>query len=130
MSKAGNRHKSEQLGMPHGTAANKLRKMLMFEMAQCLELDTCFRCGKKIETTKELSVEHKQGWLNTKDPIGLFFDLDNVAFSHLGCNNKAPKNCIPSKIKHGTFWGYHRGCRCADCKKAKQQANIKYRGRK
>lgn len=78
-----------QLGMAKGTAANKLRKMLLFNLIQRCGLDTCHRCGGKIETLRELSIEHKQAWLHSEDPVGLYFDLDNIAFSHLSCNSKA-----------------------------------------
>lgn len=31
-------------------------------------------------------MEHKIAWLDGNDPISLFFDLNNTAFSHLKCN--------------------------------------------
>lgn len=82
----GNRKKTEQLGMPHGTATGRLKKNLMFQMMHKLGLNNCYQCGKSIDTSGELSVEHKIPWLDSEDPVGLFFDLDNIAFSHLSCN--------------------------------------------
>ena len=82
-----NKKKAIQLGMPHGTAQGKLKKSIMFWLLSRLNLNKCFRCKKKIETIKELSVEHKEHWLDSDDPVGLFFDLDNIAFSHLSCNS-------------------------------------------
>jgi len=78
--------KAAFLGMPYGTASNRLRKLLMFKFAQELGYDDCFACGFKIETTEELSVEHKQPWLDRENGVELFWDLDNIAFSHRKCN--------------------------------------------
>ena len=90
--KDGNKKKSEQLGMSHGTAANRLRKMILFRMLQKTGEDVCFQCGEKIENLRDLSIEHKTPWLDSKDPVGLFFDLDNIAFSHLSCNCGAKRH--------------------------------------
>ena len=80
--------KNEQLGMPFGTATNRLRKMVLFSLIQHTELENCYQCKEKIETVQELSMEHMIPWLNSSDPVGLFFDTDNIAFSHLSCNAK------------------------------------------
>jgi len=32
------------------------------------------------------SIEHVIPWLDSEDPVKLFFDLDNISFSHLKCN--------------------------------------------
>jgi hypothetical protein len=82
----GNYVKSELLGMKFGTAANKLRKELMFKLVQELDKDICLRCGKKIETVKEFSIDHITSWQTHENPLETFFDLDNIAFSHLKCN--------------------------------------------
>jgi len=50
---------SKVLGMPIGTASNRLRKMILFDLVQRLRLDDCYRCGKKITDVKNLSIEHK-----------------------------------------------------------------------
>lgn len=78
--------KKEQLGVSLGTAAARLRKNIMFNLAKKAGDDFCFRCGKKIETVEEFSIEHKLPWLDSETPVELFFDLNNIAFSHLGCN--------------------------------------------
>src|SRR4030042_1675120 len=93
----GNQKKTEQLGMPFGTASGRLKKMLLFEFAKRLGLDTCHRCSKKIETVDELSVEHKEPWLDSDDPVKKFFDLNNIAFSHLTCNSGDARK--PTKYK-------------------------------
>ena len=79
-----NKRKSDFLGQPLGTASHRLRKMIMFSMAQRLGEDACFKCGEKIESLEEFTIEHKQPWLH--ESIDLFFDLSNIAFSHTRCN--------------------------------------------
>ncbi len=81
-----NNVKSDALGMPIGTAANRLRKMILFSLVCRLELNTCYQCGKEILAVGDLSIEHKEPWLQADDPVTSFFDLDNIAFSHLSCN--------------------------------------------
>lgn len=83
--------KTEQLGIPHGTASARLRKSLMFSLAKKCELITCHQCGEEIETEQELSIDHKIPWLDSDNPVGLFYDLDNIAFSHLKCNIAAAR---------------------------------------
>ena len=43
--------------------------------------DICFKCKSKIKIVEELSIEHKLPWEGIS--IELFWDLDNIAFSHL-----------------------------------------------
>ena len=80
----GNRKAAETLGMPHGTAAGRLRKMLLFRQLKKHQENICVRCNKEIETVDELSVEHIKPWEGIS--ADLFWDLDNVAFSHMKCN--------------------------------------------
>jgi hypothetical protein len=76
--------KSAFLGMPHGTAANRLRKMVMFSLLEKHGENVCFKCSGKIETPEELSIEHKQPWEGVS--VELFWSLENIAFSHRICN--------------------------------------------
>ena len=78
--------KREQLGMDDSTASHKLRKLILFSLVRQTAQDFCFRCQTKIETVEELSIEHKTPWLDSSNPISTFFDLTNIAFSHLRCN--------------------------------------------
>lgn len=78
--------KREQLGMDVSTASHKLRKLVLFSLVQQTARDVCFRCHTKIETVEDFSIEHKTPWLNSSNPVGTFFDLNNIAFSHLRCN--------------------------------------------
>ena len=95
-----NEKKAEKLGMPFGTANNRLKKNLLWSLVQKLNLDTCFQCETKIKVSTELSIEHKESWLYSKDPVKLFFDLDNISFSHLSCN-VGMFNRTKTKCKNG-----------------------------
>ncbi len=78
--------KKEQLGMGDSTASHKLRKLILFSLVRQTAQDICYRCKTKIETVEDLSIKHKTPWLNSSDPVSSFFDLTNIAFSHLRCN--------------------------------------------
>lgn len=84
-----NREKAKALGMSHGAAANKLRKMILFDLVCRLGLNVCYQCGEKIADIADLSIEHKVPWLRANDPVQVYFDLGNIAFSHLSCNIRA-----------------------------------------
>jgi hypothetical protein len=113
-----NRKKSKQLKMSYGAACNKLRKELMFNMARSLNKLICFRCKKEIKTIDEFSIDHKIAWLDSNDPINLFFDLNNVVFSHFICNIKAQRK-ISQKYpnKNGKAW-------CSNCRKYVKTKNF------
>ncbi len=76
--------KSAFLGIPHGTASHRLRKLILFHLLQKHGENFCFRCSREIETVGELSIEHKLPWEGVA--IELFWSIDNIAFSHLNCN--------------------------------------------
>ena len=107
--------KKKQLGMAQGTARNRLIKALLFDMACKLDLDWCYQCGAKIEFKDDLSIEHMTPWLDSDNPIGLYFDLDNIAFSHHGCNSKASRSNTPTmKTLYGIEEGDGQG-HCTRC---------------
>lgn len=99
-----NKKKSEQLGMPFGTASNRLRKLVLFELLRKYSENVCFQCYRTIETVEDLSIEHKVPWLDNNPD--LFWDLDNVAYSHISCNIGAARR--PNKKEgqgpEGTMW--------------------------
>ena len=80
--------------MDFGTASARLKKQLMFSMARQLGQDVCFRCACHIETVEEFSVEHKLPWEGVS--AELFWDLSNIAFSHLKCNTASGRR--PNKV--------------------------------
>jgi hypothetical protein len=110
ISKSGAR-KSAFLGMPHGTAGNRLRKLILFDLLQRHGENVCFKCSKKIETPDELSIEHKQPWEGVS--VELYWSLDNIAFSHLRCNRNHRHEGGGAKRRkvgpEGTAW-------CRSCK--------------
>jgi hypothetical protein len=79
-----NARKSAFLGMPHVTAAGRLRKMILFHLLQKHGENFCFKCSERIETADDLSIEHKLPWEGIS--VELFWSLDNIAFSHRACN--------------------------------------------
>lgn len=87
-----NKNKSLQLGMSNGKATHLLRKQIIFFLVKKCSMNLCFRCGQEITDIKDLSIDHKTDWLYSENPGGLFFDMDNIAFSHLKCNTASSKN--------------------------------------
>lgn len=109
VSKRGAR-KSAFLGMPNGTAGNRLRKMVLFNLLQKHGENVCFKCSEKIETAEEISIEHKQPWEGVS--VELFWSLENIAFSH-SSSNRPQRNkggAWNRKVgPEGTAW-------CRNCK--------------
>lgn len=107
--------KADQLGMPHGTAQGRLRKNVMFSLIKLCGVDVCFQCGESIDSPDDLSIEHKVPWLDSESPVELFFDLTNIAFSHLKCNAGAARR-TQLRDPCPSFASYkHHGCRCEGC---------------
>lgn len=77
--------KQTQLGMNPSTASHRLVKDTLWKLVVATGQDKCNRCGQPM-TRETFSIEHKIPWLDSDDPVGLFFDQDNIAFSHLRCN--------------------------------------------
>lgn len=118
-----NEKKSTQLGMPFGTASGKLRKTVIFNLLKIANLNSCYQCGKLIEQEKDLSIEHKIPYLDSENPVELFFSLDNIAFSHLFCNIAAARKTMPRAVC-GTRSKYQNNhCRCEICIKAHNSSN-------
>lgn len=86
MSKNSNARKSAQLRENFSTACGKLKKTILFHFAQQLKMDICFRCNEKITSVEDFTLDHKINWLNSENPIELFYSIPNVAFSHKKCN--------------------------------------------
>lgn len=85
MSKGIVEKKKKQLGMNPSTASGRLVKDILWSFIVDTEREKCFHCGEPM-TRETFSIEHKIPWLDSEDPIGLFFDLDNISFSHHSCN--------------------------------------------
>lgn len=106
--------KTEQLGMSPSTASGRLVKDILWSMICEIGKDACCKCGFKM-ARETFSIEHVVPWLDSDDPVGKFFDLKNIAFSHIKCNvaaaRKQRKTC-------GSVAEYRRGCKCSLCMKA------------
>ena len=85
---------AEQLGMDVGTAQNRLVKDVLFKLASDAGLNICHQCGGSI-TQPEFSIEHKEPWRNSENAYDLFFDLENIGFSHRACNYSAARKIAP-----------------------------------
>lgn len=88
--------KADQLGMNPSTAQNRLTKDILFSLVVETGKNMCHQCGGEI-TRDNFSIEHKKPWLDSDNPVGLFFGLDNIAFSHLKCNVDARR--VPVKAR-------------------------------
>ena len=95
--------KQKQLGMNPSTASGRLIKDLLFDFA-VKNGHTCHRCKKEL-TRIDFSIEHIKPWLDSENPIDLFFDLDNIAYSHLKCNIRASR---PRKGEHPSIRSYQK----------------------
>jgi hypothetical protein len=96
-----NKKKAGLLGESGGAAQGKLKKLILYSFICRLEENICFRCGKKIETIEELSIDHKNPWMKAENPKEAFFDLENIAFSHLSCNSLASERKVPHLTTRG-----------------------------
>src|SRR5688572_17200356 len=103
--------KTAFLGVPHGTAGYRLRKMILFNLLQRHSENVCFKCAQLIETAEELSIEHKQPCEGIS--VELFWHMENIAFSHLRCNRihrrKGGRADMRKVGPEGTAW-------CSNCK--------------
>lgn len=118
MSYDSNKVKSEFLNMNHGTAQHRLRKLILFKYITLAGDDICFKCNMKIIKVEDLSIEHKQSWLNVS--TDLFWDLDNIAFSHLRCNkpdrlHNKYKTICPKGHSDYKAYGKHNYRHCKVC---------------
>lgn len=141
------RKRNELLGMNHTVAMKRLYRMLILRYMQFHGHDSCFKCGKKIENIETLSIEHKEPWFNSADPVKTFWDMDNLAFSHIRCNTREGghrskgrtegmewcsrcKQFLP--VDHFTAWnnGVQRRSVSSYCTKCKSEYSKEYHARK
>jgi len=114
--------KQTQLGMNPSTASGRLVKDILFNFIEKSNIK-CFHCNI-IMNRENFSIEHKIPWLDSKNPKELYFDLNNISFSHLKCNVAASRPS-PPKHKHPSSRSYQKGCRCDECKEIKKKENKK-----
>lgn len=105
--------KQSQLGMNPSTASHRLVKDILYSLVKQTGQNTCYQCGFPM-TRETFSIEHKVPWIDSDNPVELYFNLDNISFSHLSCNAAAKRNTRPKPVC-GTVSSYSTGCRCSDC---------------
>lgn len=115
--------KKQQLGMDPGTASHRLVKDILFKFITDAG-HVCYHCGQKM-TRENFSIEHIIPWLDSEDPVKLFFDMENISFSHHACNIRAGRH--PVVAPHGSPWKYRTGCKCDLCVQAMRNHSRKMR---
>ena len=119
-----------------GASSHKLDRMIMMKLIQETGKDVCFQCGQKIEDVNTLSVEHKETWQEADDPKAAFFNMENIAFSHLRCNVSANGSSRKTHCPQGHPYdelntrvrtrgnGYTRTCRLCELDRGRRNKNI------
>jgi hypothetical protein len=84
--KSRKQRQADQLGMPIGTAKNKLQRALIWKLLLRAGDNVCDHCEDWISRPEDLAITHVESWLD--DDPSLFWDYDNVAFMHPECATK------------------------------------------
>lgn len=71
--------------MNPSTAQHRLLKDILWNLILKTNQNFCCKCGCEM-TRADFSIEHVEPWLDSDDPVRLFFDMNNISFSHLVCN--------------------------------------------
>lgn len=139
-----NRHDKKKLksdkclGECSGIARHRLNRIIFLHLVKCLGRDTCYRCLQPIENYTEISVDHKIPWLGEENASELFFDLDNIAFSHRKCNSKFFRRVRndfnkygfigiqPSRNSKNGSWSVRIKEKSHGCYKTKEEAAMAY----
>lgn len=83
--------KQQQLGMNPSTAAGRLVKDILYKFVVDTGQNACYHCGEQM-SRETFSIEHKEPWLDSENPLGLYFDLENISYSHQSCNSGAARS--------------------------------------
>ena len=122
--KSRNERAKEQLGIHLSTAQGKLVKDILWKLIQETNNNKCFVCGEEM-TREDFSIEHKTAWLDKENAKELFWDLNNISFSHLTCNISRKNR--KKQTKHGTITMYNKHkCRCDLCIAINREKQKKY----
>lgn len=98
--------------MNPSTASNRLVKDILYSLVVKTDQNNCFKCNFPM-TRETFTIEHKEPWLDSDNPVDLYFDLENISFSHHKCNVGARRK-TPAKC--GSISKYSSGCRCDECR--------------
>ena len=90
--------KKMQLGMNPSTASHRLVKDVLWSLIVKAEQHDCCKCGEPM-SRETFSIEHLVPWLDSDDPVALYFDLDNISFSHLRCNIADARSGAPRRYE-------------------------------
>lgn len=82
--------KKQQLGMNPSTASYRLVKDILWNFIATTDSNICYHCSEPMDR-ETFSIEHIEPWLDSEDPVGLYFNLDNISFSHNSCNIRAAR---------------------------------------
>lgn len=113
--------KKMQLGMNPSTASGRLVKDLLWNFVETTGQSACCKCGEPM-SRETFSIEHVTPWLDSDDPVGLYFDIQNISYSHLKCNIEDARK-TPVDTPCGTRGSYRKGCRCFPCIAAQTDYN-------
>lgn len=113
--------KKMQLGMNPSTASHRLVKDVLWSLIVKTDQHDCCKCGEPM-SRETFSIEHIEPWLDSEDPVGLYFDIENIGFSHLKCNIADARK---EYVQCGTETKYNRGCRCDPCRAARSVRSVR-----
>lgn len=87
--------------VPYHKAYDKMRNIIFFETFKKSGKNICCRCGNKIETCKEFTLDHVIPWRNKpkEEALKLLVDKDNIKFAHKQCNVN------DTQISKSGYWG-------------------------
>lgn len=114
--------------MDYGTASNRLLKDVLFSFIKRSGY-RCYHCGGEL-SRETFSIEHKVPWLDSHAPAKLFFDLENISFSHRSCNTAAARR--PNKLvfaSHHERAAYRRARQARNMRRSytREKRRLKYR---
>lgn len=101
MSNPYTKKRSDQLGMAISTARSQLLNRLLFRELTANGECKCHRCGQAIKSADDLSIDHKEPWMNKSNAVELFFDLENISYSHRSCNSSARRCALNVRADSG-----------------------------
>lgn len=100
-------------------------KDVLWSLIVKTEQNNCCKCGEEM-SRETFSIEHLEPWLDSEDPIGLYFELENIGFSHLRCNVE-DRRIEKKEYACGSKEAYrYRACRCEPCITANATARAPY----
>jgi hypothetical protein len=117
-----NAAKTAFLGLSFGAANHRLHRAVMWSLIEQCGRTDCFRCGSPMDEST-YSVDHREPWLG--ESVALFWDMQNIEFSHLRCNVDARRRGGPTTRKISPDIVETEGHRwCISCRESKPLADF------